>query len=212
MAVKRFQDDQRYLVRGKTLNDLYDQIQTGTLLKGPGYDLSVVPGSGTTLRLAAAAAALARPWDMEITDPEAGKITIKCGTIIRDAADLTTALDITGETNEFTAEVGHIVRIKIAGTFAAPTATLESAGDWTGHPSGYQTDGTGSSAEFVAHYYPLWRFIGAPAAATVQVGESVYAQRLVGDHHFLRTMGVYHKAGDRAIPVPALIPYHCALL
>lgn len=151
-----------------------------------------------------------QPWDLTLVN-DSGGVKINCGTIIKDASDLTGQITISSADSTFTPSAGHTIRLKIAGTFDTPTVTLESGGSWTDHPAAYETTGSTTTAEFAAYYYPLWEFVGTAAADTVRVTDSVNARRLVGFHHFLRNVAAYHKPTDRPFAVPFLLPYHRAL-
>jgi hypothetical protein len=152
-----------------------------------------------------------QPWDIEVVDAAAGSIKISCGTIIKTASDLTGQITITEAGTTFTPTAGQVARLKLAGTFDAPTATLEVAGDWTDYPAAYETTSSAATAALAAYFYPLWEFVSTPDADTIPIKSGVHARKLVGSHHFLRNSAAYHEAGNKPFAVPFLVPYHRAL-
>jgi hypothetical protein len=154
-------------------------------------------------------------WDLAVVNSVTGTIRLaRVGTIIKDAVDITTGIAITDGTGVFAPGDGDTLRLKIKGTFASPTVTLECDGEWTGYPSAVEKTGTGTSAAFVALYYPLWKFSGSVISDGEALFEGLYAKKLVGDYDFLRTLSAYYDSGSPAdIPfsIPTLMPYHSVL-
>jgi len=189
--------------------DLADEPSEGDLGANP-----VIGGTFTPLAsFSWLSGGMAEPkvWALEVISSDAGEVKIKCGTIIKNASDLSAQMPITGATDTFTPTVGQTIHLKLAGTFASPTVALEAGGDWTDYPAAYETTGEGGTAALASYFYPLWEFVGTSADDTVEIRPGVHARRLVGDHHFLRDAAAYHEPLNRPYAVPFLIPYHRAL-
>jgi hypothetical protein len=178
---------------------------------GPHKTLKTRKTRGGASTIAEESTRILSPWDIEVVDADAGSVKIFCGTIIKTASDLTGQITITGATNTFTPSASQVARLKLAGTFDAPTATLEVAGDWTDYPAAYETTSSGATAALAAYFYPLWEFVSTPDADTIPIKSGVHARKLVGPHHFLRNSAAYHEAGNKPFAVPFLVPYHRAL-
>jgi hypothetical protein len=185
--------------------------------RGHGVNPAGVPGWSWTVdgwkppRARAGEETQPKTWAIDVVNAETGSIKIECGTIIKDASDLTGKLDITDEDEVFFPSVGDIARLKLDGPFDDPVATLEVSGDWIDYPAAYDTEGSEDTAEFSAYYYPLWEFVEEKADDTVTIKKDLYARRLVGDYHFLRNAAAYHQDGNKPYAVPFLVPYHRAL-
>lgn len=152
-----------------------------------------------------------QPWDLVVTDAEAGTIKINVGTIIKDITDVKIKLTIASADSQFNPSAGQSARLKITGEWTAPVCTLEVGGAWTDSPSAVETTGSNTTAEFASYFYPLWEFVGTADDDTIPVNATLHARRLAPPSHLLRTAGSYHKTGDAVFAIPVLIPYHRAL-
>jgi hypothetical protein len=150
-------------------------------------------------------------WGLEVTDPEAGTVRVRTGSIIKEDSDLSAELAIVGKDSTFTPSAGHLLRLKLTGPFDEPVATLESGAAWTGHPAAVQLSGEGGEAAFAAYYYPLWEFSASGSADAVLVKPGLFARRLAPPTHFLRTASTYASPGNRPIARPLLLPYHAPI-
>lgn len=159
-----------------------------------------------------AGGAITLPWDLEAGESD-GTWKLIPGKILDTPTDLSSTLTIGSVDNEWSPSAGDILRLKITGTFASPTVTLEMGGAWTDHPAAYETTGSGASAEFTSYFYPLWEFFETrgEGAGWFSVGDLWGLKLAPNAAGLLRTAGVYHKSGDLPFSVPVLVPYHSAI-
>lgn len=205
MALPRFQDNQRYLVEGKTLNEIFEAIQTAQIRKGPGYDLRVVPGEGTTLKIEPGGAGSV-PWDLVAT--ETGW-RVEPGQIFASYGDLASAMTLESSGMTFTPAGGGHVYIEMS-DLPEVKLTLKYGNDWSGYPQTYEISSPSSLPYVTRAFVPLWSFATGTLPAGVpgrQVGDNVYGQRWSRAYHLVLTWGSHEVDPDGLhVPVPILAP------
>ena len=149
-------------------------------------------------------------WNLQVADPAAPSVKLLPGTIIKDVANVTEGLDITDVENEFAVSAGDYMWLKLE--FDENTeqfiATVETGNSWPGHPRGYEITGTGSAAEWASTSYLLYAFTSTSTATSEAIGNGVFSERLIGDHH-LAVIGTNYQSGtDKPTTGFTFIPFH----
>lgn len=147
-------------------------------------------------------------WELVIEDSEAAEVSIKCGTILKDASNLSEIFTITNATSTFTVSAGDKIFLKLT-NLESPEITLTKNATWTDYPSRYEVTGTEASAVFTAYHYPLYYFddISDESSITIQ-SEAIYAHRVCENTNFELIYAIYQKDSDAALTVPKLIASH----
>ena len=159
-ARQKYDEKTKYIVTGATLNDLYREIDTRTLLNGPGYRVDTIPGTGSRLNIRPSTT-LKGLWDLSVVDPETASIKI-----VRDGrVKRTTALDATGLVTivdiaeEFTAVEDHLLVLEcVPDPDDGLIVTLKMVEEWDGWPFPMDTAETDPAGFWVVtkYYYPLY--------------------------------------------------------
>lgn len=202
----------------KALNDVAEYARKhGVNPAGaPGWSTSAdgyVPPGGETEGETAAAALV---WQLIIEDSESGEVSINCGTILKDAADLSETFEIANKDSIFTVGSGDKIFLKITNTFVGgefvTNIFLEKDNTWEDYPARYEVTGQNADAQFAAYYYPLYYFddIADDNSITI-IPEEVYAHRVCENSNFELIWAIYQKGTDAALTVPKLIPSHSPL-
>lgn len=151
-------------------------------------------------------------WDLNVVSVESGTATVSIvrpGTILKEWEDLSVAITITDIDEEFSVSAGSLIYLKITGPADTPAVVLESGSDWTDHPAPVETTSSSATAEFTAYHYPLWEFLStSDDERDLPLGENLFARKLVGSTHFLRTWLPYQKGSDKMFGSHFLLPYH----
>lgn len=152
-------------------------------------------------------------WDLVIQNFETGSVSVRVGSIIKDATDVTDTLTITNGGASFTVSDGDKMFLKITdisvtpGVFT-PKCELMVDSTWTDYPSVYEVSNTGASADWVAYYYPLHYFDTNAGSGAVAVSDGVYGHKIVDSSWFRLGYTIYQSGTDRALTVPILFPSH----
>lgn len=155
-------------------------------------------------------------WELKIEDAEAGEVSIRCGKILKDAANLSETFEIADKDSIFTVESGDKIFLKITNTFVdgefVTNIFLEKDNTWEDYPARYEVTGQNADAQFAAYYYPLYFFddIADDNSITI-IPEEVYAHRVCENSNFELIWAIYQKGTDAALTVPKLIPSHLPL-
>lgn len=155
-------------------------------------------------------------WELKIEDAANGQVSIKCGKILKDAADLSQSFQIQNEESFFSVGNGDKIFLKITNTFIdgefVTNVFLEKNNTWEDYPSRYEVTGQNADAQFAAYYYPLYYFddIEDDDSITI-ISEQVYGHRVCENSHLELIWAIYQKGNDAAITVPKLIASHMPL-
>lgn len=151
-------------------------------------------------------------WDLEVVGVESGSATVKIirpGTIIKEFADVSVGITITGINDEQTVSAGSRIYLEVTGAEDTPAIALESGSSWTDSPAPVQTSSSSATAAFAAYHYPLWQFLSTSDDATdIKLADGLYARRIGENSHFLRTWLPYQKGSDKMFGTHFLMPYH----
>jgi hypothetical protein len=152
-------------------------------------------------------------WTLNVISPDEMEVSVNCGTIIEDVNDLTSHVAVVDCGETFNVAEGDMLWLKLeynTGT-AVTTVTLESGDTWGGYPKCFESTGSGGTAEWVATYYPLYKFLAESTSETSPVTEGLHALKLVGETHFAIANVIYQNATDRPVSGITLVPYHRAI-
>jgi hypothetical protein len=152
-------------------------------------------------------------WTLNVINAETMEVSVNCGTVIEDVVDLTAHVAIVDGSETFTVAAGDMLWLKLeynSLTFVT-TVTLESGDTWGGYPKCFESTGSGGTAEWVATYYPLYKFLATATSETSPVAEGLHALKLVGDTHFAIANVIYQNSTNRPISGITLVPYHRAI-
>ena len=149
-------------------------------------------------------------WNLQVTDAGAGKVKLLPGTIVKDVADVTVGLTIADISNEFTVSDGDYMWLKLEYSEGDEefTATVETGSAWPGYPRGYEITGSESTADWASTSYLLYAFTSVSTATSEAIGNGLFYERLVGDHH-LAVIGTNYQSGtDKPTTGFTFIPFH----
>lgn len=152
-------------------------------------------------------------WTLNVVDSDTMEVSVNCGTIIEDVSDLSAHVAITNASGTFNVAVGDMIWLKLefnTGTLVT-TVTLESDDTWDDYPKCFETTGTEGTAEWVATYYPLYKFLAESTSATTPVASGLHALKLVADTHFAIANVIFQSGADRPVSGITLVPYHRAI-
>jgi len=149
-------------------------------------------------------------WQINIENSENGEVSIDCGTIIKDASDLSEALTITDEEEIFSPNDGDWIYLKLS-NIETPTATLMSGENWEDYPSAYEITDEGENATYAAYYYPLYHFVAEPTIGYTIINENLYYKRFAPDSNFELIHTIYRAENDAPLVVHKLISSHAVL-
>ena len=143
-------------------------------------------------------------------------MSINCGTILKDAADLSETFEIANKDSIFTVESGDKIFLKIGASFIDGVfvidVSLEKDSTWEDYPARYEVTGEDAEATFSAYYYPLYYFdaVSNDDAITI-IADELYAHRVCENSNFELIWAIYQRGTDAALTVPKLIPSHSPL-
>lgn len=152
-------------------------------------------------------------WELVIEDSEAAEVSIKCGTILKDASDLSEVFSIQNKDGIFKVADGDKIFLKITTEFIdsefQTIIELIKDNTWEDYPARYEVSGMDAEATFEAYYYPLYYFdaVSDDSAITI-VSEELYAHRVCENSNFELIWAIYQKGTDAALTVPKLIASH----
>lgn len=150
------------------------------------------------------------PWLLNVIDATTGQVSVDCGTIIKDAADLTAGLTITNGTSTFTPSASQWIYLKLA-NLSTPTATLTAGGNWTDFPSAYEITSSGSSASYAAYHFPLYHFRATAATGYTRINDGLFYRKMAPDMNLELIHAIYRAGSDRPVVVHKLIASHLVL-
>ncbi len=154
-------------------------------------------------------------WTLNVIDAGENQVALNLGTVIKDVSDLTDHAVIVDGSENFNVVATDMIWLKVEYSAEEEDLiiTLESGDTWTGYPKAFELTGSGSTAEWVATRYVLYKFLAEPTAETIPISEGLHALKCIGDNHLAAIVTNFKTKGNDDKPVTGftLIPYHRAI-
>jgi len=150
------------------------------------------------------------PWDLTVSDGDAGEVTITHGSILTGSDQIGAELTLSNPDATLSVSNGSYIAIKITDDDPADyeITAVPSWPEADGYTVSYTGTVGGEDFAFTARHYPLWKIQSTQVSGATPINASLYAIRLAPFENLQVQQGIYRTPDGEFVQLPEFVISH----